>query len=82
MHVLRQGEFLGNHRCRVMISGDQVNRDLLGLQPDHLSPEEQAGAVVLPVAVIEVARNDHEIDRLVDSQIHEVLKGLAGSPTE
>lgn len=44
----------------------------------HLFYEEKSCPVVLPVPVIEVSRNDHEGDLLVDGHADQVLEGFPG----
>ncbi|MNU29789.1 hypothetical protein D3C71_182680 [compost metagenome] len=76
-NILRQRDGSGNHAFGVVIALEQKDRDAGTLQPRHLAVEEQADLVVLPVAVINVAGDDEEIDLALDRLIDKCRKGLS-----
>ena len=80
--VRRQLERLRDLTLGVMISVQQEYGDLRGLEPSHLGDEEESGAVVLPVAVVEVARDHYEVHLLRNRETDQVLEGVAGRGTD
>ena len=58
-----------------MVACNQVNRNASVAQTNHLSPEKQASAIILPISVVDVTRNDKEIDFLIYRQLDQVLEG-------
>ena len=52
-----------------MVAGDHDNRDLMFPQPDELTDQVQARVVIAPIAVIQVAGNEHEIDASLDGKV-------------
>ncbi len=57
-----------------MGAGDEKGRDARQLKAGHLLDDVESGAVVLPVAVVEVAGDDEEIDALFEAEADEVLQ--------
>ena len=47
-------------------------------QAHHLFAHEQPGVKILPVAVVQVAGDQHKVHFLVDGQIHQPNQGLSG----
>ncbi len=62
---------------RVVVAGNHENRDTGLAEAQHLRHNIKAGAVVLPIAVVEVAGNQHEGGRLVQSKLHQIRQGSA-----
>jgi hypothetical protein len=77
-HRRGQRQAAGDHRCCVVVAGEDEDGNPRVRQPAHGGGEVQAGAHVLPLAVVEVAGDDHEIDRLVDRRRDQVVEGGAG----
>ena len=61
-----------------MIAIEQEDGDIGLRQPAHLLHEEKAGLIVAPVAVIEVAGDDNEVDLVLDRLADEIIEGGAG----
>lgn len=64
----------------IVVSVKQKDGDPGFRKASHLFYEEKSSPVVLPVPVIEVSRNDHEGDLLVDGQADQVLEGFPSGP--
>ncbi len=65
-----------------MVASDQENGNTLIIEPDHLAAEKQSRIVVFPIAIIEIARDQEEIDLLINGQGHQILERPAGGSTE
>ncbi len=70
----RQCELAGDLAFGVVIAVKQEDGDLGLRQPAHLLHEEESGLVVAPIAVVEVAGDDDEIDLVLDRLTDEVLE--------
>lgn len=70
----RQCELAGDLAFGVVIAMEQEDGDLGVRQPAHLLHEEESGLVVTPIAVIEVAGDDHEVDFVLGRLTDEVLE--------
>ena len=57
-----------------MVARNQINRNALVAQSSHLPPEKEAGAVILPISVIEITSNDQKINAFIDCQLDQVLE--------
>ena len=57
VHIVRQPELTGDLALGVVVAADQENRNPRLAQPRHLLREKQPRIVVLPIAVIHVARD-------------------------
>ena len=77
LHVVRQLQAARDFAFGVVVAVEQVYRDARLAQPPHLAHEEQAGVIVLPIAVVQIAGNHHEVHLLLDGARHQPLKGLA-----
>ena len=64
-----------------MIACDEVNGSPFALESNHLSAEKQAGAVVFPVAIVEVTGDDDEVHRLLNREAHQIFKGPSCRPS-
>ena len=80
--VFGQAQRAGNAVGGVMVAADGEDRDGRLGQPAHLGGEEQAGAEVRPVAVVNVARDQQEIDFFLDGEIDEAAEGAARGATD
>jgi len=65
-----------------VIACDQVNRSAPVLESNHLSAEKQAGAVVFPVAIVEVTCDDDEVYGLLNGEVHQIFKGPSCRPSQ
>jgi hypothetical protein len=54
----------------------------LAVEADYLSPEEETGAVILPIAVKEIAGDDDKIDLLGNGKVHQVCECPAGGSAQ
>jgi hypothetical protein len=61
-----------------VVAADGEDLDLRLGQPAHLCGEEQSGAEIRPVTVVDVAGDQQEIDFFLDRQIDEAPEGSAG----
>ena len=57
-HIGRRLEALGYFRGSIVVAADQIDGDVSVTQSAHLLVEEQASAVVRPVAIVEVASDE------------------------
>jgi hypothetical protein len=55
-----------------MIASNDVKRDVLSDQPRRLCDKKQTGLLITPVAVIQIARNDNEIDLGIDGNVNKL----------
>jgi hypothetical protein len=78
MHVVGQFEPARHLALGIVVAVQQIDGDARLPQPPHLPDEEQPRVEVLPVAVVDIARDHHEIDLLVDGMGDERLKSVAG----
>ena len=76
--VFREFERFGDLAFGVVITVEQIDGDARLPQAAHLAHEEQACVEVAPVAVVDVACDDHEVDGFVDGQIYQSFKGFPG----
>ena len=77
--ILRQHKPLGDPAFGIVVAVKEVDGDLRPRQPAHLLGEEQAGRVIAPVAIVEIAGDDNEIDRVFKRVVDEVGQRLAGA---
>ncbi len=64
-----------------MVALQHEDRNPRSIQLAQLRGCPQAGSHVLPLAVEQVPRNDHEVDRPIDRQANEILEGQScGAP--
>ena len=82
MDVVRQLQATRHLAVGVVIAVQQVDRDARVPQPAHLANEEQPGVEVLPVPVVHVACNHHEIDLFVDCLCDQIVEGVPGCGTQ
>ena len=73
-HVVGQLERLRHLVCGIVVAGYQIDGDTRLAEPLHLGDEEQPGVEILPIAVVQVARDQHEGDLFVHGQPHEILQ--------
>ena len=64
----RQLQVARDHAGGVVVAADHHNLDALLSQTRELRAEVQAGAEILPVAVVDVAREEQQIGVLRDAQ--------------
>src|SRR4051812_30965846 len=65
-----------------MVAVDDGDADAGLAEAAHLRGEEEAGAVVAPVAVVDVARDEEECGLLFEAEGDEVLEGAAGGAAD
>ena len=65
-----------------MVAGDDEDGDVRFAEPVELPDEVEAGVVVAPVAIVEVARDQQEIDPTIDRQLNQPLERPAGCPSD
>ena len=75
----RQLQVARDHAGGVVVAADHHNLDALLSQTRELRAQVQAGAEVLPVAVVHVAGEEQEIGVLRDAQLDQRLEGVARS---
>ena len=63
---------------RVMIAVEQEDRNSGLCQPAHLFHEKETGLIVAPIAVVEIASDDHEGHLIFDRLAHEIIERHAG----
>ena len=81
-HVGRRLQVAGDLARCVVVAGGQDDPDPRLAEPGHLGVEEEAGVVVAPVDVVQVAREEHQAHLLRDRQIHEGSKRFPGCPSD
>src|SRR5664280_2024329 len=62
---------------RVVIAPDEVDLDSSLAQACHLPREEQPSVIILPIAIIHIARDEDKLHFLADAELHEVFKSPA-----
>jgi hypothetical protein len=72
------GELAGG----VVVASNEQGLDAGFAQLGHLRGEEQAGIVILPVAVLQVTGEQHEGDLLRNGQFNEVFQGPPASAAD
>ena len=77
-HVVRQLQLLRHLAFGIVIAEQQIHRNARLLEPPHLTAKENAGVVIAPGAVVQIAGQHHEIDSLVDRFGDEAGEGFAG----
>ena len=81
-HVVGQPEVAGHPVLGVVVAADQEDLDAGVAEVGHPLDEPEAGVVVLPVAVVDVAGDQDEGDLLVDRQPDQVLQRPPGRPAD
>lgn len=61
----------------IMIAVEQEDGNACLGEPTHLPYKKQAGLIVAPVSIVEVAGNDHKANFVFDRLGHEVVEGRA-----
>ena len=74
MHVVWRTQVLREPACGIVVASNDEDRDLRLPQFHHLLHEEEACAVVLPVAVVEVASKQDKGHVLVNREANEILE--------
>lgn len=70
----------GDLTLGVVIALDDGDADAAIIEPRHLMREEQSGVVVWPVAVVEVARNEYQVDLFPKGEIdHRLERAPSGA---
>ena len=64
--IVRQSKTSRDPIRRVVIPQEQIDGDRIGRKATHLANEEEPGLKVAPIAVVEIARDDEKIHRLLD----------------
>ena len=73
----RQGQLAGDLAFGIVIAVEQEDGNVGLRQPAHLLHEEESGLVVAPIAVIEIAGDDDEIDLVLDRLTDEAVERRA-----
>jgi hypothetical protein len=73
----RDGRKVGSPDAHVVVAKENKDRDAGPVQPAHLAAEKQTRVEVRPVAVVQIPRDDHEVDLLVDGSRDQLAEGLA-----
>src|SRR5690606_20706231 len=79
---LGQPELAGHLVRRVVVARDDEDARAGLAQPGELRGEEEAGRVVAPVAVVDVARQQEGADVFLEAGVDERLEGAAGRAPE
>ena len=77
MHVVGQREAACHVAFGVVVAIQQIDGNPGLSQSSHLPDEEESGVEVLPVAVVDVAGNDHEVDGFIQGDVHQLHEGIA-----
>ena len=75
-HVVRQLELARHLAFGVVIAEKHENRNAGAPEATHLATEEDAGVVIAPAAIVEIAGNHHEINLLLDGTVDQLAKGV------
>ena len=76
--VVGQHQLAGNGALRVVVALDEKDLDVGTAQAHHLGAEEQTRVEVGPVAVVQVACQQHEVHTLGQGQVDQVFQSPAG----
>ena len=81
-HQARHRDAEREHLRRVVVAADGDDLDALPQQAAELLDQELAGAPVLPVAVVEVAGEEDELDLPLEGEVDHVDDGVAGGAAD
>jgi hypothetical protein len=81
-HVGRQPEAFRDLAGGVVIARHDENRNVRLRQPGDLPREKEAGVVILPVAVVDIAGDHHERHLLRDGQVDDAFQRATRGRTE
>lgn len=76
-HVLRQSQLTRDHSLGIVVALDNENSNIRPVQANHLLTKKQTGMEVLPVAIVDVASEEDEIDVLGQCFVYHPLKRAA-----
>ena len=82
LDVVRQRQAAGHLVGRVVVAGDDEDRDLVVAQPAEFLLQVEHGAEIAPIAIVEVAGDQHEIDAFLDGQVDQPREGPPGRPAD
>ncbi len=77
VNVVGQRELLRDHAGGIMITEHDIDGDRRFAEANHLFAKDETRVVALPIAVVEIAGDQDEVDRSLDGEIDHVLEGLA-----
>jgi len=77
MHIGREHQPSGHLAFGVVVAVEQVDRNTGLVQAPHLAHEKVPGVEIFPVAVVQVARDDNEVDFEFDGFVDQVGEGIA-----
>ena len=75
--VRRQDQLPRDHALRIVVALDDEDTNTRAIQPHHLLAEKQARVEILPVAVVEVTGEEHEIDACAQGLVDESFEGAS-----
>lgn len=78
MDVVRQLQPTRHLAVGIVVAVKQVDRYSRVPKPAHLTNEEQPSVEVLPISVVDVASNHHELDLFIDGLGDQVLESVPG----
>lgn len=83
VHVVGEREAAGDPALRVVVAEEQVDGNARRAETAHLAGEKQAGLVVAPVAVVQIAGDDEErglfFGGVSDESLESVARGGANT---
>jgi hypothetical protein len=82
MDVGRECQPSGDTALGIMVASEQHNRNTRSLKLPDAVHKKQAGVVIRPIAVIEVAGEDDEIDSLGQRELDQAGERLARGPAQ
>ncbi len=65
-----------------MVTADQAHPDAGPLQTPHARGKVETGVVVLPVAIVEIAGNEEQLDFFLQGELDEIVEGPSGGPAQ
>ena len=71
-----------NAASGVMVPSEKHNRNASSLEFPNAVDKKQAGIVIRPITIIEVTREDHEIDAFCQRELDQAGECLARSPAQ
>ena len=76
--ILRPAAYgAGQLALRIVITLDDVDRNAGVAESDCLLDKEQARSGIRPIAIPEIAGDQHEGDALIDGELDKILEGFA-----
>ncbi len=82
LYIVRQAKLLSDLTRRVMVAFNDKNLDACFPEAIHTFHEIEACVVILPITVVEIAGEKHEIDFFINCKLNKIIEGPACSTAD